>query len=370
MMDNNNRYTRMQYKEYDIRGHLININNNQHQNNNNDYWNIILSDIKNNPNFWKNKKALDFGCGRGRNIINLLNLADFKTVDGCDLSNKNINFTNNFLKENNISTNKYNLYVTDGISLEPIQSNIYDYILSTLVLENLCVHDIRYNIMNDMLRVLKPGGLLTFQMGMGKNNTRFSKKYYDNWYGSPHTNGYSDVVITNPDDLVNDLIKIGFINITYEIISSFTGNHENWIIIKANKLKKEKNNKLQEEQLMEERNNKLREEQLMEEQLMEERNNKLKEEQLVEERNNKLREEQLMEERNNKLKEEQLVEERNNKLREEQLMEERNNKLKEEQLMEEKNNKLREKTELREEKINKNQIINNGKKKKKKKKNI
>ncbi len=50
------------------------------------YKDILLKEIVNNPELWKGKVALDFGCGCGRNIKNLLEFADFKRVDGCDIS--------------------------------------------------------------------------------------------------------------------------------------------------------------------------------------------------------------------------------------------------------------------------------------------
>ena len=39
------------------------------------YKDILLKEIVNNPELWRGKVALDFGCGCGRNIKNLLEFA-------------------------------------------------------------------------------------------------------------------------------------------------------------------------------------------------------------------------------------------------------------------------------------------------------
>ena len=36
------------------------------------------------------RTALDFGCGVGRNVDNLLKLSDWRRVDGCDISQENL----------------------------------------------------------------------------------------------------------------------------------------------------------------------------------------------------------------------------------------------------------------------------------------
>ena len=49
--------------------------NHEEHNSNPNYWDILLSDLKD-KELWKGKKALDFACGKGRNVINMLNLQD------------------------------------------------------------------------------------------------------------------------------------------------------------------------------------------------------------------------------------------------------------------------------------------------------
>jgi len=40
-----------------------------------EYWSILLRDINENPEDFEGKNGLDFGCGRGRNVTNMLKLA-------------------------------------------------------------------------------------------------------------------------------------------------------------------------------------------------------------------------------------------------------------------------------------------------------
>ena len=49
--------------------------------------------------FRKGKAALDFGCGCGRNIRNLLNAAGFERVDGCDVSKNNAEYAKKYVEE-------------------------------------------------------------------------------------------------------------------------------------------------------------------------------------------------------------------------------------------------------------------------------
>ena len=66
MVNQNNQYTKMQKKQYSN-----GTSNHSEHNSNDDYWNILLDDIKN-KDAWKDKVGLDFGCGKGRNVTNLL----------------------------------------------------------------------------------------------------------------------------------------------------------------------------------------------------------------------------------------------------------------------------------------------------------
>jgi ubiquinone/menaquinone biosynthesis C-methylase UbiE len=212
----------------------LGTNNHIEHNQNALYWDLLLGDIKLNPEDFKDKTALDFGCGKGRNVTNILSLANFKRVDGVDISPNNISYCmSEYAGQNS------NFYLNNGENLNTIPDNEYDFVMSTIVFQHICVHELRYKLKQEIYRVLKNGGLFSFQMGFGDisftGHTR-PNNYYDNAYGATGSNGSDDVRVTNENDLISDLEKIGFKDITFEIREPFLdGGHPNWIYVKCKK---------------------------------------------------------------------------------------------------------------------------------------
>ena len=111
--------------------------------------------------------------------------------------------------------------------------------MSTIVFQHICVHELRYKLKQEIYRVLKSGGLFSFQMGFGDMNftghTR-PNNYYDNSYIAEGSNGSDDVRVTDSTQLTSDLSKIGFKNITFEIHQPWEdGGHPNWIYVRCEK---------------------------------------------------------------------------------------------------------------------------------------
>ena len=79
-------------KEFEDTHHLMIADNHQQHNADPEYWAMLLGPIKFNPDNWKGKKAFDFGCGCGRNLKNLLDLAEWDSVYGCDISKQNAEY--------------------------------------------------------------------------------------------------------------------------------------------------------------------------------------------------------------------------------------------------------------------------------------
>lgn len=224
MVDSNNKYTHMQRQYYDSTHELMSISNHSGHNSNPDYYGLLLKDITENPTRWTNKIALEFGCGCGRNVRNLLTSAPFERVDGCDISGENIKESEKYLQSENISKDKYNLYTTDGVSLQPIEDHQYDFIMSTIVLQHIAVHDIRYNLLKDIYRTMKENGIFSFQMV----NIGAPAKYFDNTWNASGTNGAFDVAVSDPNDLIKELTEIGFKNITYTIRPEWDANTQRY----------------------------------------------------------------------------------------------------------------------------------------------
>lgn len=70
-LSSDNQYTLMQKLAYSI-----GTNNHEVHNSNPDYWFILLGDLKDSES-WNGKTALDFACGKGRNVTNLHNLCSW-----------------------------------------------------------------------------------------------------------------------------------------------------------------------------------------------------------------------------------------------------------------------------------------------------
>ena len=229
-MNSENKYTQMQKRAYSS-----GTSNHEEHNNNEDYWDILLGDLKNKTN-WDGKVALDFACGKGRNVSNMLNLCDWDRVDGIDLSIGNINHNKETYKNQNSGW-----YCNNGIDVSELMSNEYDFIMSTIALQHIPVYDIRKSLITDLLRTLKPGGLFSFQMGYGndlKSDLGPRSSYFENCYEADGTNSAWDVRVQNEQDVIKDLSEMGFVNTTTTIRESYSDwGHPHWIYVKAYKPK-------------------------------------------------------------------------------------------------------------------------------------
>ena len=225
----NNKFTNMQKTAY-----REGTSNHLEHNDNSDYWDILLGDIKDKEK-WKNKFALDFASGKGRNVTNLLSLVDWKRVDGIDISEGNIKYC-----KENYNADKSQWFCNNGTDLVDLESNKYDFVMSTIALQHIPVYSIRKNIMKEILRVLKPDGLFSFQMGYGKNlddiYSRPRSSYYEDSFEANGTNSLHDVRVQSESEIIEDLTKIGFRSIETFVRSTFSDiGHPQWIYVKAYK---------------------------------------------------------------------------------------------------------------------------------------
>ena len=177
--------------------------------------------------------ALEYGCGPGRNLVKFSNR--FARIDGVDISDVNIDKAKINLEHNGISGS--NLYVTSGDNLSMTEDNTYDVVFAVICFQHICSHEIRFSILKDIYRVLKPGGKLCFQMGYGGKEGIPTAGYFDDVFDAASTNGHADVSITDESDIQKDLIeKIGYINYKSDIRETGPGdNHRNWIWIQVEK---------------------------------------------------------------------------------------------------------------------------------------
>ena len=217
-----------------------------------EYWNKILGPIKDNPDQWEGKKALDFGTGMGRNVTNLLSLANWKTIYAVDISDKNINLCSQTFPE------KAQFRLVGGKDLKIFKDDSFDFVVSTLVFKHLACYSLRLILLQEIYRVMKPGALFTFDMGAGQDleeraypNHWFClmrtgglampsqlsvAKYHEDKYDALGSNGECDVRVIDISDLEKDLSKIGFKNIQIDLLPSYDDYiHKQWIYIKCEK---------------------------------------------------------------------------------------------------------------------------------------
>lgn len=102
-------------------------------------------------------KALDFGCGLGR--LSQAMSRHFQNVNGIDISPSMIKQA----EENNQFPGKCIYAVNDDDNLSCFAENSFDFVYSSITLQHVPIKTTKKYII-DFLRVLKPGGILVFQL--------------------------------------------------------------------------------------------------------------------------------------------------------------------------------------------------------------
>lgn len=186
-----------------------------------DYEDILFKDI-----VTKDKVALEYGCGPGRNTIKFADPKwGFRRIDGVDISQTNIDNARINVKDvlgDNLSMD-VNFVVNDGKSI-PAFDNTYDIVFSVICMQHIQSHMVRLEIMKEILRVLEPGGIFTAQMGFGPGHPR-SIGYFE----EPEFHTDKDVRIEKVEDLKNDLECAGFVGFDYVLRPPCKDEHPLWI---------------------------------------------------------------------------------------------------------------------------------------------
>ena len=232
----NNNYSQMQEHLYNVFASdwsLVNrdpvVGSFDAHNNWEDYNTYLWKDITD----LQNKRVLDFGCGPGRNLVKWASVVD--KIDGVDISSINLDKAKMWISANGLNPTDFDLYKGDGIGIATVPSDSYDVVMSTITMQHICVHEIRFNLLNEFHRVLKDGGKITIQMGYGPSHP-FSIDYYQNFYDANTSNGGCDTRVEDPNQLKEDLEKIGFKNFNSYITPTGPGDrHTNWIFFNAEK---------------------------------------------------------------------------------------------------------------------------------------
>lgn len=223
-------YTNMQKTYYEAETPRMSIENHKFHNDNPDYWDILVKPLSEGD--WSNKIVLDFGCGCGRNVQNIISRYTVKEAHGCDISSNNVRYCEETTPSVTNGKTNFKFVTVDGQSLRPLESNTYDFIMSTIVLQHICVYTVRRAILEDMFRCLKSGGMVSLQMGFGHGHPSTSE-YFEDAIHALSTNSGFDVRVDSPEQIEKDLSEIGFINFQYTISHPWTDSHQQWIYFKA-----------------------------------------------------------------------------------------------------------------------------------------
>ena len=201
-----NEYLSRYKKEFEDTHHLMIVNNHHVHNPDPEYWGKLLNDVRDNAERWKGKRALDFGCGCGRNLYNLTTLAEWAQIDGCDISPSNASYAKQYFDKNNKTSAKCKTWESPGNTIQPAEENYYDFIMSHIVFQHISNYDVRFSIMSDMYRSMRDGGLCSLHF----MDMITASSYFEN------SLDYKNCVVDNPQYLIDDFIKIGFKDVTCE----------------------------------------------------------------------------------------------------------------------------------------------------------
>jgi cyclopropane fatty-acyl-phospholipid synthase-like methyltransferase len=167
------------------------------------YWEHIIKHVSKNAEYWQGKRALDFGCGCGRNIKNLLDHSNFDQVDGVDISSQNAEYAKRYALQHHPKA-KVHTWENDGKTLDPCDNNTYDFIMSHQVIQHIGNYDIRLSLLKDMHRVLNTGGMICLHYMSMDGST-----YYESG------DSLKNMIVEDPNYIIKDLELIGFTEVEY-----------------------------------------------------------------------------------------------------------------------------------------------------------
>ncbi|EGB03766.1 hypothetical protein AURANDRAFT_67754 [Aureococcus anophagefferens] len=249
-VENCRRYVAMQRKFYDPAAQELVSGNHVIHNDAAEYWGMILKPVVRDPRVWRGKRALDVACGGRRNVANLLRLAAWDRVDGCDLVARHVEGALAFVGRDGWDRSKFHAWQSAGAGLAaadgraPAPVDEYDFVMSTIALQHICVYVVRRGILEDILAALRPGGLVSLQMVYrapheAPLDPARHAPYDANVFDANGTNSDHDVRVTDLDRVVEDLEDIGFVDVEYEVggwhLGYVVSYPDQWLIVYARK---------------------------------------------------------------------------------------------------------------------------------------
>jgi SAM-dependent methyltransferase len=220
------KYASMMKAHFDSEWQMMKADGNHFRHNSNpDYFRLLIDPAKT-----CSGKALDFACGQGRNVSNLINLGVFDRVDGVDISGNNVRVAAENLLSEGRTLNQFSFHEIDGYTLKELKDDEYSYVMTTIALQHICHHATKFNIFKEIYRIMADGGTFVFQMGQGPVEAPLGD-YLDN---------VDERVITvcrvlDIEEPLKDLREIGFTDLSVTYSTPFECGHSQWAYIKGKK---------------------------------------------------------------------------------------------------------------------------------------
>jgi SAM-dependent methyltransferase len=164
-----------------------------------DFWNYMMADLLDSPDSFRGELTLEYGCGAGRNLVNMLAIAPIRRADGIDISKDNAVNSQAFV-ESKFGHGRSICLQGNGYSCLPFASEIYSFIMSHQVFIHIPNREIRKEILRDFVRVLRPGGIAVVHF----KTMDQAVEYGDN------SNSFPKNVTISPDD--KELIEFDFLD--------------------------------------------------------------------------------------------------------------------------------------------------------------
>jgi SAM-dependent methyltransferase len=181
----------------------------------------MLGDLKNNQKFI-GKSCFEYGCGAGRNLVNMTVMGGFHRADGIDISKSNA------INAQNFAENKLKSYGTqvmclegDGYTCFPFRDESYDFIISHQVFIHIPNHSVRTSIVADIKRIMKSGGIFITHFKTIDN----SAGYFENYNKFP-----KNVQPVDKQQIINDFSQFGFADLKIFEVDNFYDGKPEWFV--------------------------------------------------------------------------------------------------------------------------------------------
>ena len=177
------------------------------------FWEFMIEPVLKNKSEYEGSLAFEFGCGAGRNLVNLLVAGNFSRADGIDISKGNAKNSIKFVEEK-IGANRSICLEGNGYTCLPFPSDSYAYAVSHQVFIHIPNRDIRLSILADLYRILLKGGILVIHFKQMDSSVSYS---------SNHNNFPMNVTISKADSelIIDDFESIGFRNVIVNEVANW-----------------------------------------------------------------------------------------------------------------------------------------------------